>query len=279
MVPSHPVRSTTATPSTPGTAALLLAICLGFAAIAVPEAASADMPGATQATQFQAPSVPPAGSTVDLAFQPGATTASLRYPGEVRPAYDPFAETTSESVGPTQFISPGEPAEQPTELGQQDRRSLPICDRVVEKPPRELTIDISAPNGLVPQDYASECWPQIAGQTGANPLVRCWGSYCYQWRPTCLAHQPLYFEEINLERHGYGLGDIVQPWVSGAHFFGTVPCLPYLMAVDPPRECIYTLGHYRPGSCPPWQHHWPPLSLAGGLAEAEVLTGLIFLIP
>ncbi len=279
MFASHAARPTIVPRGPRASIALVLAVCLGSAAIAAAADARVATPPAHNAGRFQTPAVPKTGSTADLAFQPGTTAAALRYPGEVGPAYDPFAATTAESVGPAQFISPGEPAEEPTELGPQGRQSQPICDAAREKSPGELTIDISVPSGLVPRDHATECWPQIAGQPGAGPLVRCWAPYCYQWRATCLAHRPLYFEEINLERHGYGLGDVVQPWVSGAHFFGTVPCLPYLMAVDPPRECIYTLGHYRPGSCPPWQHHWPPLSLAGGLSEAGVVTGLIFLIP
>lgn len=254
-----------------GLAAHLWIVGATRAATVASHAGSGLPPGPT-AVHFQAPPVPASGSTTELAFRPGETVA----PAIVQPARDPFE---GRAVGQTQFISPGEPPELPADAGDKGQQPQPICDAAREKPPGQLTIDISTPAGLVPRDHAAQCWPEIAGATGANPLVRCWPQYCYHWRATCLAYQPLYFEEINLERHGYGLGDIVQPWVSGAHFFGTVPCLPYLMAVDPPRECIYTLGHYRPGSCPPWQHNWPPLSIAGGLSEAGVITGLIFLIP
>jgi hypothetical protein len=109
--------------------------------------------------------------------------------------------------------------------------------------------------------------------------MRCWPASTYQWDATCLCYKPLYFEEINLERYGYGCCACLQPAASAAHFFGTVPALPYLIAADSPCECKYTLGHYRPGSCPPLRYHWPPCDPLAAAAEGGVLTGLIFLIP
>jgi len=67
--------------------------------------------------------------------------------------------------------------------------------------------------------------------------------------------------------------------LSGAHFFATVPLLPYKMAVDPACECIYTLGHYRPGSPVPHQIHRFPLRPVAGGVEAVAITGLIYAIP
>jgi hypothetical protein len=71
----------------------------------------------------------------------------------------------------------------------------------------------------------------------------------------------------------------MQPAASAAHFFGTIPLLPYCMAVDCPGECIYALGHYRPGNCNPKRYIWPPCSPRAILAEGGVWTGLVFLIP
>ena len=93
-----------------------------------------------------------------------------------------------------------------------------------------------------------------------------------------MCHRPLYFEEIYLERHGYNFG-CAQPLVSAAHFFGRIPVLPYMMVVDRPCDCIYTLGHYRPGSCAPFRYHVAPLRAKAGLVEAGVVTGLVFLVP
>ena len=110
---------------------------------------------------------------------------------------------------------------------------------------------------LLPKDYAAECLQQgVSGLDGAC-ANRCWSPTSYRWDPTCLCYRPLYFEEINLERYGYGCCDCLQPAVSAAHFFATVPVLPYCMAIDCPCQCEYALGTYRPGSCPPWRHNWP----------------------
>ena len=153
------------------------------------------------------------------------------------------------------------------------------CGTPNEKPLNQLSIQIPVPQGELPADRASACWQELNASKGPLAAGRFWARQCYAWDATCMAHRPLYFEEINLERYGYGCHDCLQPFASAAHFFATVPALPYCMAADCPGECQYTLGHYRPGSCPPWRCHRPPVSARGGISEAGVLTGLIFLIP
>ena len=143
-----------------------------------------------------------------------------------------------------------------------------------------LGTNIRLPSGLLPRNYSAERPPQEIDYWDPSGATRGWPIVGYQWKATAFCHQPLYFEEINLERYGYGCCGCLQYGVSAAHFFGTVPALPYLMAADCPYECDYTLGHYRPGSCPPWQFHWPPCADPLGTgSELGVITGLIFLIP
>jgi hypothetical protein len=101
----------------------------------------------------------------------------------------------------------------------------------------------------------------------------------FTWKASALCHKPLYFEERQLERYNHGCGPFVQPIMSGAHFFLNVAVLPYKMGINPPGECQYPLGYYRPGSCAPRLLPPLPISLRGGLAEAGVVSGLIFLIP
>ncbi|MHB1036288.1 MAG: SHD1 domain-containing protein [Pirellulales bacterium] len=108
---------------------------------------------------------------------------------------------------------------------------------------------------------------------------RNWAAITYTWKASGLCHKPLYFEDVALERYGHSWGPFVQPFVSGAHFFVTVPILPYKMGMEPPCECLYTLGYYRPGSCAPYTIDAFPLSVQGGLWQAGVWTGMIFLIP
>jgi hypothetical protein len=148
------------------------------------------------------------------------------------------------------------------------------CGEVTEKPLGQLGINIAIPAGELPTDHGAVCLASL--NTAA---VRSFPTFYYQWDATCLCHRPLYFEEVNLERYGYGCGCCLQPLASAAHFFGTVPALPYCMAAECPHECVYTLGHYRPGSCPPWRRHWPPTDPLAAAAEGGVWTGLIFLIP
>ena len=100
----------------------------------------------------------------------------------------------------------------------------------------------------------------------------------FAWTAPGTMHQPLYFEDVNLERAGHSWG-LLQPAMSAVHFFGRIPALPYLMATHPPGECVYTLGHYRPGSCAPQLRRVPRLKPAGGLVQAGVVTGLVFLVP
>jgi hypothetical protein len=67
--------------------------------------------------------------------------------------------------------------------------------------------------------------------------------------------------------------------VSTAHFFATIPALPYLKASDCPWECEYTLGHYRPGSCPPYRFHCWPVDGLGALAEGGTAAWLVLVLP
>jgi hypothetical protein len=153
------------------------------------------------------------------------------------------------------------------------------CAGMDEKPLGQLGIGIALTEGKLPDDFASACWNQLNTAAGPAAAWRLWPSFVYNWNATCLCHRPLYFEQINLERHGYGCCEPLQPLASAAHFFATIPALPYCMAVECPCECVYTLGHYRPGSCPPWRHHWPPCSPLAAAAEGGVWTGMVFLIP
>jgi hypothetical protein len=108
---------------------------------------------------------------------------------------------------------------------------------------------------------------------------RQWEPVTFTWKASALCHKPLYFEEVQLERYGHTTGPIFQPVLSGAHFFLNVAVLPYKMGINPPNECQYALGYYRPGSCAPWLLPPVPLSVRGGLAQAGAVTGLILLVP
>jgi len=92
--------------------------------------------------------------------------------------------------------------------------------------------------------------------------VRPWGLLEYRWEAPALCYGPLYFEEINVERYGNTFGDYVQPFVSAGYFYGTIGLMPLKMIAEPPCECYYVLGHYRPGRCVPFYLHNTSLSRA-----------------
>lgn len=98
------------------------------------------------------------------------------------------------------------------------------------------------------------------------------------WTASNLCHNPLYFEQPALERYGHTIGPL-QPVLSGAQFLATIPAMPLLMAIDPPNECQYALGYYRPGSCAPYKWSPIPYSTRGAIVEGGVATALVFLIP
>jgi hypothetical protein len=155
------------------------------------------------------------------------------------------------------------------------------------KPLGELTTNTVLPGGVLPRDYWAERTPQHLAYFDPCGATRGWNVNNFNWVASCLCHNPLYFEEVNLERYGYGCGcygpcctTCIQSASSMAHFFGNVVALPYKMGVDCPMECDYTLGHYRPGSCPPRRWHCcSRCSALGAMSASGVAVGLIFLIP
>lgn len=108
---------------------------------------------------------------------------------------------------------------------------------------------------------------------------RCWPQTTFLWKAAALCHKPLYFEDAQLERYGHSFAPCCQPLISGAHFFCTLPVLPYCMGVEPPLECIYALGHYRPGSCAPYMIEPVPLSYRGALFQAGAVVGAAAALP
>ncbi len=71
------------------------------------------------------------------------------------------------------------------------------------------------------------------------------------WVAPVFCHQPLYFEDIMLERHGHERLPPLQPILSGVRFFTTIATQPYLAYLNPPFRESYNTGNYRPGSAAP----------------------------
>jgi hypothetical protein len=103
---------------------------------------------------------------------------------------------------------------------------------------------------------------------------RCWTPQTVTWNASSLCHKPLYFENVQLERYGHSHGPFLQPVASTAHFFTRLFFLPYNTAINPPNECQYALGYYRPGNCAPWLRDPIPISLAGVRRQSMFILGI-----
>ncbi len=136
----------------------------------------------------------------------------------------------------------------------------------------DLNITISGVEG---QDFPCEC----AFGIGETFEGRHWSCVTYEWKAAGLCHKPLYFEQVAVERYGHSAPTLVQNVLCGAHFFATIPALPYAMGLCPHDECQYSLGYYRPGNCAPYLIDPIPLSLRAGLFQAGAIVGGILIIP
>jgi hypothetical protein len=134
----------------------------------------------------------------------------------------------------------------------------------------ELKYVISPPDEKLPEECHLE---------GEFFQPRTWAPITYTWKASGLCHKPVYFEDVHLERYGHSWGCIPQPLFSAAHFFLNVPVLPYTMGLCTPKECVYTLGYYRPGSCAPYMLDPLPLSVRAGLFQAGAWVAGPFAIP
>ncbi|HUG69146.1 MAG TPA: hypothetical protein VMM76_15455 [Pirellulaceae bacterium] len=111
----------------------------------------------------------------------------------------------------------------------------------------ELSLDVEMGDVRLPADCSSRVFQEtIGGHDGRN-----WFATEFNWAASDLFAQPAYFDDPVLERYGQTRHPLVQPWLSGVHFFGQFPLMPYKIAIDRPYDSIYTLGYYRPGSPTP----------------------------
>lgn len=108
---------------------------------------------------------------------------------------------------------------------------------------------------------------------------RDWTMMTFTWTASALCHKPLYFEEVQLERYGHTAGPLKQTVLSGAHFFGNIFFLPYHIGLNPPNECQYTLGYYRPGNCAPWLLPAVPLDARAARMQLGAVIGGLIWIP
>jgi len=136
-----------------------------------------------------------------------------------------------------------------------------------------IELNIRVP-GNAGEDYPLEC------ALGAEQFEqRRWPQITYTWKAAGLCHKPLYFEQVQLERYGHSWGPYLQPFMSGVHFFGMLPILPYQMGLKTPNECVYTLGYFRPGSGAPYLLDPIPFTWRAAIFEAGTAVGITAILP
>jgi hypothetical protein len=115
---------------------------------------------------------------------------------------------------------------------------------------REIGINPKDPEGKKPADRSFML---------AEKFSRNWTEFetiCkdYRWQSPGISYQPLYFEDVALERYGQSRPGFRQAMISYGHFFTSTALLPFHMRKDPPFSCEYPLGYCRPGNCAPKTH-------------------------
>ncbi|MBA3312710.1 MAG: hypothetical protein M3552_11840 [Planctomycetota bacterium] len=127
-------------------------------------------------------------------------------------------------------------------------------------------------------EYVPACPDEVA--LGDGPFVpRMMPPSVFAWTASNISYNPLYFEDVQLERYGHTYGECVQPFVSLGKFSAQLIGLPYQMALDPPCKEVYPLGYYRPGEPAPKLFYQVPLNAKAAVIAAGVYTGIGVVLP
>lgn len=149
-------------------------------------------------------------------------------------------------------------------------REIVCPDQANSKSVMDISYDIRPMPGSLPK----ECPLRTTPYAGRN-----FNRTCFQWKASALCTKGAYFEDVQLERYGHSVCPVMEPVISGARFFLTVPMLPYKMGLQTPDECVYTLGHYRADSCSPHMLDPFPITVRAMLFEGAAVAGAVALIP
>jgi hypothetical protein len=187
------------------------------------------------------------------------------------PRPDPFVEADEEPDA-------GLPPADDQTLADEGDMAEADCEKELEKLKASTLHDVDL-NIVVTGDQGVDFPFECSIDDGQWHAGRAWCETTYMWKASALCHKPLYFEDEALERYGHSWGPCLDPLVSGAHFFCKLPVLPYCMGVTPPCECVYALGHYRPGSCAPYMIDPVPISCRGAVLQAGAVVGAAAILP
>jgi hypothetical protein len=200
------------------------------------------------------PKTPQSGA-VSRPLAPGTTLSPPQTEPVVQPALTPAPLPNNNNS----LLDPG-----------RAERAIVCPDNAGFKSIRDIAIDIRA----MPAELPQECPLMTSPYSGRH-----FSQACYQWKASAVCTKMAYFEDPQLERYGHSVCPLLQPVISGAQFFLTIPLLPYKMGITPPNECVYTLGYYRPGNCAPYMLDPFPISIRAVLFEGAAIGGAVAAIP
>ena len=205
--------------------------------------------------------------------QPSASQLDFQYP-ELRPqTQTPLSGATLQNI-PTPTTVRNVPPMPPSDVRTKTDGGMVVAcgEKVSLKSIKEISHDIRpTSSGELPEECVIDSVPYNG---------RHFNQSCFQWKASAVCTKAAYFEDVQLERYGHTVVcPVLQPVVSGAKFFATVPMLPYKMGVTPPNECVYTLGHYQAGSCSPYMVEPFPISARGALFQTGAVAGAVLAIP
>ncbi|REJ67469.1 MAG: hypothetical protein DWQ31_11070 [Planctomycetota bacterium] len=187
-----------------------------------------------------------------------------------------------ELAAPRELPVPGRPLTSEELRDQKYREDLAVeCDEGLEELAiKKLSaVDLHTRLDIAEKGTALDDYP-ISCPVGNDEFIpRSWEEMYIAWTASGLCHKPLYFEERHLERYGHSTGPYTQGFVSMAHFFGSVAVLPYSMGLKTPNECVYALGHYRPGDCARHCGRGIPFTPRAALYQATAVAGVIAILP
>lgn len=144
--------------------------------------------------------------------------------------------------------APLEEESQDDDLAKQDEDDLQPEPRQFgvwpKKSMQEVTADIRNFEGKVPADESSVLIASTRRHYHSAPKPE----KVFAWAAPQIRYQPLYFEDVQLERYGQTKGLVKQPLVSGFKFFRDAALLPLNASIDCPGSCDSPLGFCRPGA-------------------------------
>jgi hypothetical protein len=118
---------------------------------------------------------------------------------------------------------------------------------------QEISID---PRDMAERKPADNSADLIDSSPPENWYNASYGYQVVEWTAPNLRYNPLYFEDVGLERYGqvhWGHWDAAR---SSMLFYGGVLALPYNMLKVSPHGCDTPLGFARPGSPAPATHNY-----------------------